>query len=108
MLTRIDPNLDNTERLLEQILPGILTDQRVGFLVPAGESGNVLARIRTMISRKRKKLLTNGVKPKRFELRSSVHPETHAGFRMECIVLWRHVGESHMMSETLEDLLTNG
>lgn len=109
MTTRIEPDLTNTEDLLGKILTHIVEDGvRVMFLVPAGESFNVLARIRTMISRKRSSLQRRGVKPRHFRLHSSVHRETHDGIRYDAIVVWKQTSDSNMMLEHLEDLLANG
>lgn len=106
MTIRITPNLDDTEKLLEQILLVIMKDgERVAFCVPAGSSYHVMQRIRVMISRKRKKMMQLGKRPKRFELKSTVHQETHDGLRYDCIVMWKRIAESHKMLETLEDLL---
>lgn len=107
MTIRISPNLLDTNAMLGEILTHILADgTRVAFTVPSGQAQDVLARIRTMISRKRKMLESRGKKPKRFQLRSTTHHETSEdGMRMECIVLWKQVDESHKMTEMLEDLL---
>jgi hypothetical protein len=103
--TRITPPLNDTKQLVGQILTHVLQGQRVAFIVPAGQAKNYLARIRTMISRKRKALEKRGTQPKRFTLHDSIHTETHGGTRYECIVMWRSVSDSHMMTEQLEDLL---
>lgn len=108
MAIRISPPLDDTKELLTQVMTHVLDNQRVAFCVPAGRSRNVLARIRVMISRKRALLEARGIPPKRFTLHSSVHPETHNGVRKECIVMWRTVSDSHVLTEKLEDLLGNG
>lgn len=101
-----EPALGNTELLLEQMLPHIVRDgERVAFLVDAGTGGKVIARIRVMIMRKRKSLEARGRKVKRFKLHTTVHPETHGGKRYDCIVAWKSINESHMMSEVLEDIL---
>lgn len=107
---RIDePALDKTERLLEQILLPILNeDARVRFLCEAGEGKDVCARIRVMLSRKRKSLKHQGRKVKYFRLHSSIHPETYGGTRYDCVVMWRTVNENHLMTQELEDLLSNG
>lgn len=110
MAIRLTPNLSDTEELLGQILTHVIPDPmaRVSFLVPAGQGFNVCARIRTMISRKRKKISNEGKRPKRFQLNSSVHPETHEGMRMECVVIWQRINDSHGMLETVEEMLANG
>lgn len=109
MTTRISPNLDDTKKMLEEILPLIMVDgERIAFLVPAGRSAHVLARIRVMISRKRKAMEARNRRPRKFTLASSVHPETHDGKRFDCIILWIEVTAIHLMSEKLEDLLANG
>lgn len=103
-----NPPLDDTTKLVEVIMTNAADNNRVLFLVPAGQAGNVLARIRTMISRKRKALEQRGKKIKRFTLNSTVHRETHEGIRYDAIIMWRTVSDSHIMMETLEDLLSNG
>ena len=107
---RIDaPALNHTETLLEQILLPILTQEaRVIFLCDADEGEAVAQRIRVMLSRKRKGLEQQGKKVKRFRLHSSIHPETYLGKRYDCVVMWRSVNETHIMTQELEDLLSNG
>lgn len=108
---RIDaPALNHTETLLEQILLPILTQDgaRVRFLCEAGEGEAVAQRVRVMLSRKRKMLEQQKRKVKRFRLHSSIHSETHEGKRFDCVIMWRSVNETHLMTETLEDLLSNG
>lgn len=108
MATRINPPLDNTEALVGELLTHVLEGERVAFLVPAGTAFHIMARVRTMISRRRRRVLEANRKPKRFTLHHTCHAETHNGLRMDCIVVWKHVGESHMLTETLEDLISNG
>ncbi len=107
---RIDePALDKTERLLEQILPAlIIQEKRVRFLCDAGTGEAVAQRIRVMLSRKRKTLEQRGKKPRRFRLHSSVHPETHAGKRFDCLILWHVINDVHLMTQELEDMLSTG
>jgi len=108
---RIDaPALNHTETLLEQILLPILTQDgaRVRFLCDSGEGEAVAQRVRVMLSRKRKMLEQQQRKVKRFRLHSSIHSETHEGKRFDCVIMWRSVNETHLMTETLEDLLSNG
>lgn len=108
MAVRITPDLSKTEAMLTDILTIIMSGERAAFLVPAGAGELILARIRTMISRKRRRLKSMGKKVKHFTLQSSIHPETHDGKRMDCIIVWRQVTVTHAMSEQLEDLLANG
>lgn len=109
MTVRIpEPALDNTEKLLEQILvPLIQHNERALFLCPAGDGVKILQRMRVMISRKRNKAIRNGKKPRRFLLRSTIHAETHDGKRYDACVCWQQVSESHELTEMLEDILTN-
>jgi hypothetical protein len=104
-----EPALDKTETLLEQILLPILKEEaRVRFLCDAGDGENVCSRIRVMLSRKRQKLKAAGHKVRYFRLHSSIHPETYGGKRFDCIVMWRTVNESHIMTQELEDLMSHG
>jgi hypothetical protein len=104
-----EPNLDNTEKLLEQILlPLIKHDSRVRFLCPANEGKAIAQRLRVMLSRKRKTLEARGKKPRRFRLHSEIYRETHHGIRYDCVVLWQSVNDVHMMTQDLEDLISNG
>lgn len=107
---RIDaPKLDKTEGLLEQILIPILTeDARVRFLCDPSTGEAVAQRVRVMLSRKRKQLEQQGKKLKKFRLHSSIHTETHEGKRFDCVVMWRSINETHIMTQELEDLLSNG
>lgn len=103
------PALDKTEKLLEQILLPILKDDaRVRFLCAPNEGLNVCARVRVMLSRKRKGLQAKNKKLVYFRLHSTIHPETHDGKRYDCVVMWRSVNENHVMLQELEDLMTHG
>lgn len=110
MTARIaEPNLYHTETLMTQVLQHIQhPGARVAFLCDAGDGDNVIQRIRVMISRKRKELKRRGKKVKEFRLHATVHKETHDGKRHDCIVMWKSVNEIHIMSEELEDMLSNG
>lgn len=110
MTVRIDsPNLSDTEALLAQVLePIIRANEHVAFLCERGTGRDVVARIRVMISRKRKKMRARGKVPKVFQLCSTIHPETHDGKTYDCIVLYRRVNESHIMREELEGLMAHG
>lgn len=99
------PNLVDTQALLEQVLPHIVRDERVAFTVPAGTALKLLNRMRVMLSRRRKALQRRGKNPKQFILCSSVHPETHDGVRLECVVLWQQITERNQMAELLQDVL---
>jgi hypothetical protein len=110
MAIRIEePNVFNTERLMEQVLVPMIRDgQRVSFLCEPGTGKRIVQRLRVMMSRKRKALLAKQKKVKRFTMRHSIHPETHDGKRHDCVILWQQVGETHFMSEELEDILSHG
>lgn len=104
-----DPPLEDTKRLLELVLLAVVQkDSRALFLTPPGEGEAVLQRLRVMISRKRKELEAEGKRPKRFRLRSTVHPETHEGKRYDACVVWKQVSESNIMSEELGRILSHG
>lgn len=110
MAIRISEPSQDTEELLGQILLPMQGDPeiRVAFLCEAGSGAAILQRIRVMISRKRAKLERRGKKPKKFRLRSTIHTETHEGIRMDCVVVWKHVTDNHIVSEELEGILANG
>lgn len=104
-----NPNLDHTEKLLEQILePLIKQEARVRFLCPPSEGAAVAQRIRVMLSRKRKHLQARGKKPRYFRLHSQIYPHTELGARFDCVVLWKSVSDLHLMTQDLEDLISNG
>jgi hypothetical protein len=80
MTQLIDPPLDDTTKLVEAVLLATVNlNERVKFLVPAGRSRLVIARIRTMMSRRRNKLRQHEKRVKYFRLNSTVHRETHQG-----------------------------
>lgn len=101
------PNIDDTEKLLVEILSHTLhnPDFRILFLVPAGSGRHYVARLRVMISRKRKRMEQKGRKQKQFRLNSCIHPETHSGIRHDAIVMWTQRLDSHVLTEALEDIL---
>lgn len=106
MVTRVEPDLSDTGKLIAAILPIALQGERVAFYVDAGTAGNVLARIRTMLSRHRTNMRNRGRKVKEFMLRSSVHPETVNGSRKDCIIVWTMIHENHMMTELFDDMMS--
>jgi stalled ribosome rescue protein Dom34 len=109
MLHRITPDLDNTQELATQIMALVMTEgNRVTFLVPPSQGVNIIARVRTKLSRKRRELAARGKRFKRFKLRATVHPHTEAGVRYDSLVFWVERSEFHQMTEELEDLLSNG
>jgi hypothetical protein len=111
VLVRIEePNLWNTKALLAQVLTPMMVQEgtRVCFLCDAGTGEAVVQRLRVMISRQRRTLERTNRKPKRFRLHNTTHSETHNGERFDAVVLWKQVSESHVMEETLEDLLAHG
>lgn len=104
-----EPNIYNTETLLGQVLaPLVREDSRVMFLCDPSSGPAVVQRLRVMISRKRRELEKRGKNIRRFRLHCSIHPETHDGKRYDCVVMWKSVNEVHLMSEDLEDMLSNG
>ena len=106
MATLIHPDLTDTEKMLGSILQVVLlSEDRVKFFVPANTGTKYMSRLRVMITRKREKLRRQGKKPKQFTLCNTIHKETHAGIRKDCVVVWRKVSESDWLAEQLEDLL---
>lgn len=105
MTIRVAPDLDSTRDIIERIMPILNDGERVAFLCPSGQADLILTRVRVMISRTRRGMRQRNRKPKQFRLLSTVHPETHEGIRMECIVLEKEVNFNHQLGEHLEDLL---
>ena len=107
---RIDnPALTQTKMLLEQVLLPVVRDEaRVRFLCEPGSGEAVAQRLRVMLSRRRKELTRKGQKLRYFRLHSTIHPETHMGRRFDCVVMWKSVSETHIMTQELEDILRNG
>jgi hypothetical protein len=103
-----EPNIGRTDILLEQILVPILKENaRVRFLCDAGDGKAVAQRLRVMLSRKRRHIERLGKKLKRFRLHSSIHKETHGGKRFDCVIMWQSINDVHVMTQDLEDILTN-
>lgn len=114
MATRID-NLpvDNTKKLLLAIMPALNRDERVMFLVPAGDGKRLEARIRVMLSRARARLQLKATKKmNHFKLHCTIHPHTERGIRYDAMVFWRAKNATHLAQELLDDMLegqlTNG
>lgn len=108
MAIRVEPDIADTDDIIAKVLVVVLGGDgtnRVSFLVPAGTGENVCARVRTAISRLRKRLSERKRNPKRFILHSSIHPETHEGRRMDCIVMWKHHSDSTILLEAAEELM---
>lgn len=107
MTVRIEnPKLDSTDALMLQVLEPILKrDQRVLFLVPAGDGEKILQRLRVMISRTRRAKQARGEKVRNFRFRSSIHPETVNGKRYDACVCWQETSTHAMMRQLLEKAL---
>ena len=104
-----EPNIDRTDVLLEQILvPIIQENARVRFLCDAGEGKAVAQRLRVMLSRKRRHVERKGKRLRKFRLHSTIHHETHGGKRFDCVIMWQSINDVHIMTQDLEDALSNG
>lgn len=106
MTTRItEPVLDDTNRLLYQVLTVVLKDERACFLCPAGDSEPLIQRLRMQLSRQRTRMRNRGKPIQEFQLHSSVHPETHNGIRHDAIVMWRVASKQQQAELEMERLL---
>lgn len=107
MAIRIEnPTLDDTTKLLEQVLLVIIRDDsRALFLCPAGCGPVIMQRLRVMLSRQRKKVQARGKRTKHFRLRNTIHTETHNGIRHDACVVWREVSDVAWLKEELESML---
>lgn len=94
-----------TRELLERILRPAKDGVRVAFLCPPGRGPATMQCLRVDLSRLRQAREKAGKKNAKFTLRSSVHRETHEGKRMDCVVVWIERNHSHVIVESLEDLL---
>lgn len=110
MAKRIDsPSLDNTKKLLSEILLITIGEgDRALFLCESGSGEAILQRLRMMLHRKRRDMERKGKPFKRFKLRSTIHHETHQGKRFDACVLWIESSVVDRMSEELERMLSNG
>lgn len=105
----VDPPLNDTEKLLAEVLKVILQpDGRVLFLCESGHGPRIVQRLRVAISRTRNKLAEKNVRSQKFRLRATFHPETHDGKRLQACVLWRQVTDSNLMLQDLEGLMAHG
>ena len=108
MAKRLDSIPDQTKPLVGLLIRETSQpDSRVSFLVAAGDGKNIMQRVRVFISRGRKRMARAGKKQRLFSLHHTIHPETHNGKRMDCVVIWQTRGLRHEMREHLEDLLAN-
>lgn len=108
MAKRIAVDIANTKQVCTTIMNHVLAGERIAFLVGPSQGLHVVARIRVMLSRTRKEAARQGKRLKKFTLRMTVHPETHAGIRYDCIVCWTEVNLTHSLLETAEGLLADG
>jgi hypothetical protein len=106
MTTRIaEPALEDTNKLLLQVLQQVLQDERVCFTCPAGESDAIVQRLRMQLSRHRQRMRARGKVIQEFTLHSSTHPETHSGIRYDCVVMWRVKSKVQQAELEMEKLL---
>lgn len=109
MTQTITPPTEDTEKLVEQVLLATrIHGERVKFLVPPGQARLVIARIRTMMSRRRAKLKKRDKLVKYFRLNSTVHRETHEGQRFDCIVMWQEVTKNQEFRQIISEVEANG
>lgn len=106
----VNPPIDDTEQLLGLVLGTLLADAsgRVLFICPPSQGAAIVQRLRVAISRNRQRLLAKKIRPRRFRLRATIHPETHDGIRCDACVLWLEVSEQNLMLQDLEGLMTHG
>jgi hypothetical protein len=85
-----NPPLNDTGRLLVEILRVVMQDGRVLFLCPTGQSQALINRVRMKLSRERDKARSKarGRGIQEFQLHATVHQETHSGVRFDAIVMW--------------------
>ncbi len=109
MAVRIYPNIEDTTQLLGAILLALKNnaDERIQFLVPAGQGQAYLQRVRVKISRERNKMRRDGKKPKRFTLHSEVFPWTENGKRHDSIIVWKYRGKTHELRDIVEEVLSD-
>lgn len=107
MAIRLDDlPLDDTKQILLRIMPHLNQDERILFLVPAGQGKKVELRMRVMLSRARNRLkLKSARKMNHFKLHCTIHPHTEGGIRYDAVVMWRAKNATHYAQEMLEDLL---
>lgn len=100
-----DLPLDNTRVLMSRIVPVMKQGERVMFLCASSAGEDMVARIRVMMSRARKKLRQKNKKLIHFKLHHSVCPWTEDGKRHDAVFMWTSRSMIHEHSEMLEDLL---
>lgn len=100
--------LDKTKALMAQVMPHVKLGHRVMFLTHDGDGLAMVARIRVMMSRARKKMKRQGKKMVHFSLHHSVNPWTENGKRHDCVILWSSRSDSHKINELLEEVFLDG
>lgn len=104
---RIEVDVTNTEILLGTILQNFRAGNlRVSFLTPPSQGPATLARIRSALSRVRKRNTAKGRLNEKFLIQSCVYPYTNLeGKRHDCVIVWKKKTDRHLMSERFEDVL---
>lgn len=95
----------DTNRLLGEVLQLALEGHRVRFLVDAGNSGNVVQRLRVALSRSRNRHRRLGRPVLEFTLKHESFPWTEDGKRHDCIIMWTIREQHHEHRELLDDLM---
>lgn len=106
MLVRL-PDADqlSTQNLLEKILEQTFADKRVQLLVPAGQGGKVMNRLRAKLTRTKKSVIVKGLRLRHFSIRNTIHPWTEQGRRFDSIIIWSERRDQHEVLETLERMV---
>lgn len=94
-----------TTALLANSLIACRDGNQVQFLTTAGRGAAVVQRLRTALSRSRKRNQTRGQRVAEFTLHHSIYPYTKNGRRYDCVVLWTHKRRHHIAREILDDTL---
>lgn len=95
-----------TNDLLVQFLTHAQRGERVQFLVPPSSGPQVVQRLRSALTRSRRRNERNGRKPAMFGVRAEFYPYTDAaGVRHECVVMWTEKTPYHRGQELLQDLV---
>lgn len=105
-----DVDVSDTRVLLGAVLTHLNADEnaRVQFLCPAGSGNSTMQRVRVMLSRVRNNLKAKNKPIRQFSLHHSVHPYTHEGKRMDCIIVWRSKSVRHIAIESIEEVIKHG
>lgn len=97
----ISPDFEDTMDICKTVLTIVFEGNTAKLSVPYGQGLNVVARVRTYISRQRKRLDELGRPRKYFRLCTKVEKDSMT----EHVLFWKEISDSHVLNDIFDEVL---